>query len=83
MRCVVLIGYFARKSNLGHNDITKGRGGDGNRTPEGAPDKRREYRNSEKFGEWEVCEVETGTTVVCQGKARADAISMARGLADQ
>ena len=52
-------------------------------TPEGAPDKRREYRISEKFGEWEVCEVETGTTIVCQGTARADAISMARGLADQ
>ena len=52
-------------------------------TPEGVPDKRREYRISEKFGEWEVCEAETGTTVVCQGKARVDAISMARGLADQ
>ena len=51
--------------------------------PEGAPDKRREYRISKKFGEWEICEVEAGTTPVGQGKARADAISMARRLAEQ
>lgn len=59
------------------------RSGGGNGQSGGAPDERRGYTISEKLGEWEVCEVEVGTTIVCQGNARADAIGMARGFAKQ